>query len=105
MKWAAGLLELLVSRLDEFVADALALVFRKHGHGAQACPCYLAHGQRAVHDVTDDMIIQRRHQGQRRGSVGPQGIDDVRLLILLERTFVQVSNGRNVGRTLSSNFD
>ena len=104
-EWAAGVSELPVSRFNQFAADALALVFRKDGHGAQACPRDLAHPRRTVHDVTDHSIAQRCNQGQQSGAIGPQGVDEVGFLVLPERTFVQVSNGWNVARTLLSNVD
>ena len=36
-EWAARILEFPVSRFDQSAADTLALVFRKHCHGAQSC--------------------------------------------------------------------
>src|SRR2546430_14420676 len=52
-EWAASVLEFPVSRFDQFAADALALVFRKHRHRAESHSRYVAtHGQRAVHNVT-----------------------------------------------------
>ena len=41
-EWAARVLEFPVSHFDQFAADTLALVFRKHCHGAQSRPRSLA---------------------------------------------------------------
>src|SRR2546430_9047862 len=105
-KWAAGVLQFPVSRFDQFAADALALVFRKHRHGAESHSRHVAtHGQRTVHDVTYHLTIQSCNQGQPSGSVGPQGIDDVAFLILPECAFVHVTYSRDITRMLFSNLD
>src|SRR5205807_576040 len=101
--WAARVLEFAVSRFDQFAADTLALVLRTHRHWAQSRPRNLVTDrQRTVHDVTHHSTVECCDQGECSGSVGPQGIYDVGFLVLPECALVQVTNRRDVTRTLFS---
>jgi hypothetical protein len=102
----AGLLKLLVSYFDQFTADALALVFRQHGHGSQSRSGGMGtDNNRAVHDMPDYAVTYRCDQGEQNGIIRPECIHDVALLVLPESAPIHLTNCRDVARTFFTNLE
>jgi hypothetical protein len=103
---AARLLQPLIPFPDQPGTNTLALVLRENRHWTKRSPFMLAgNGDGTVHDVADNLAVERGNQRKSGSAILPQGIHDVRLLLLVKGLLIQRMNRRNILGPFVTNFD
>lgn len=91
-----------VPRLDQATTDPTALIRRQHRDGSKASPddssAVVLECNRAVQNVTDDVLVSGRNERQQDSAVRSQRIDELTLLRLTEGLLIDCANALDVCR-------